>query len=168
MVTSAVLSEWIVKCHPAHGMAEAIKQASKNGDFSLLPSEAATWILDQSCLPNRHCDVRRHIHNAMRICWETANASKHHHWQGTQIKAIETAPIVRSWYQYFFTSREPDLYIDYEGECYGLLQLRGILLQFYTGLLRHINADQTGVLSSEAELSGQPDHAHKAAQGRLP
>jgi hypothetical protein len=169
MVTAAVLNEWVVKYYRPHPIVAAIEQASERRDSSLLPSEAATWIPDQSCLPNRHCDVRRHIHNAMRICWETANASKHYHWQGNRIKAIEAAPIVGNWYQYFFTSREPDLYIDYEGECYGLLQLRGILLQFYTGLLGHMHADQTSVSSSsEAEPCGQPDLAHKAAQGRLP
>jgi len=53
----------------------------------------------------------------------------------------------------------PDLYIDYEGECYGLLQLRGILLQFYAGLLAHIKGDQASVLSSEAEPGGAGDAA---------
>jgi hypothetical protein len=77
--------------------------------------------------------------NAMCICWDTANASKHYHWLGkSDVKAIEPEPIVGDWYQYVFTSVDPDLYIDYGGECYGLLQLRGIILQFYGGLLAHI------------------------------
>jgi hypothetical protein len=149
VVTAAVINEWIFKIHKQHRTVEEIAVAKEKCDFNLLPTVAANWISDQTCLPNRHCDVRRHVMNAMCICSETANASKHYHWVGSRsVKAIEPIPIVGNWYQYFFTSRKPDLYIDFGGECYGLSQLRGIVLQFYQGFLAHIHSTQV------AEASG--------------
>jgi len=139
VVTAAVLSEWIFKFHKRHPMVEKISMAKKNRDFNQLPATTSTWISDQTCLPNRHCDARRHIMNATCICWETTNASKHYNWAVTSgVKAMEPAPIVGNWYQYLFTSRKPDLYVDYGGECYGMSQLRGIVRQFYEGLLAHV------------------------------
>lgn len=139
IVTAAVLNEWIFQVHVRHPLVAQVAAAKKKRDFNGLPVVCITWIHEKACLPNQHCDVRRHIMNAMCICWETANASKHYHWLATsEVKAIEPIPIVGSWYQYFHTSVEPDLYIDYGGECYGLSQLRSIVVQFYQGFLADI------------------------------
>ncbi len=139
IVTAAVLYEWISKIYANNSTVSKIKLAMDKQDFTLLPDVTSSWIIDNTCLPNRHCDIRRHIMNATQICRETANASKHYHWVGTsKVKAIEPEPIVGDYYQYFHTSVEPDLYIDYDGECYGLSQLRSIIFQVYEGLLVHL------------------------------
>lgn len=151
VVTAAVLNEWIIKCYAADPLVIAMAKAKEEMDISHFPLEAVNWIADRSCLPNLSCDVRRHIVNAMTICWDTANASKHYHWKSSsEVTAIETDPAIRNWYQYFFTSRAPDLYIEYGGEHYGLSQLRGILVQFYTGLLDHIEGGNENATPSEA------------------
>lgn len=143
VVTAAVLNEWIFKFHKEHPTVVEIALAKDKRDSGLLPTQTLAWINDTECLPNRHCDIRRHIMNAMCICWDTANASKHYHWLGkSDVQAIGPEPVISSWYQYFFTSVEPDLYIDYGGECYGLSQIRRIILQFYGGLLTHIYAGE--------------------------
>jgi hypothetical protein len=137
LVTAAALNEWVSKVFRGHPLMDAISRAMASRDWKSLPTEAGEWITDSSCLPNRHCDVRRHIFNALSICWETAGASKHFHWEGG-VKAVKPEPIVGNWYQYFFTSVEPDLYIDYDGEVYGLSQVRRIVLQFYDGLFAEV------------------------------
>jgi len=81
---------------------------------------------------------RHHIFNALSICWETAGASKHYHWQGS-VERLSPKPIVNGWYQYFTSSRQPDLHIEYSGEVYGLSQVRGIVLQFYEGLFASLD-----------------------------
>ena len=139
IVTAAVLNEWITKYYPANPMVIAVNKARTDKDISHLPLDAVLWITDHSCLPNLGCDVRRHVLNAMSICWETANASKHYLWiMGTDVTAIRANPVIKNWYQFFFTSRVPDLYIEYAGEHYGLSQMQGILVQFYAGLLSYI------------------------------
>lgn len=80
IITAAVLCEWIFKAHAGHPTVDEIATANEKRDPYLLPVICAQWVVDQTCIPNRHCDVRRHIMNALRICWETANASKHFHW----------------------------------------------------------------------------------------
>lgn len=141
-VTAAVLNDWVSQIYSDHPIVSGISDAMKKRSFDVLPVEPGAWIVDKSCLPNLHCDIRRHIFNALRICWDTANASKHYHWVAkSEVKAIEPNPIVGDWYQYFFTSVAPDLYIDYGGEVYGLAQLRGIILQFYAGLLAHLRTE---------------------------
>lgn len=149
VITAAVLNEWIKKYYADDPLVIDMIQAKEAMDF---PLEAVKWIADHSCLPNRDCDVRRHILNAMSICWDTANASKHYHWtssRSSRVTAIQTAPVIKSWYQYFCTSRAPDLYIEYGGEYYGLSQLCGILLQFYTGLLCHIEGGDESATPTE-------------------
>jgi hypothetical protein len=144
VVTSSVLNEWAFQVYRDHPTVKEIKNAKEKGIFDLLPPQTSGWITKQDCLPNRHCDVRRHIMNAMCICWDAANASKHYHWLAkSEVVAIEPERIVTNYYQYFFTSVEPDLYIDYAGECYGLSQLKEIILQFYSGLLAHVKEEYT-------------------------
>ena len=137
LVTAAAVYEWIRAAFREHSLMIAIGDALKEGRWESMPQQVATWILDQSCIPNKHCDVRRHIFNVLRICRFGAAASKHFHWEG-DVRAIEPQPIVNNWYQYFFTSRGRDLYIDQDGEVYGLTQVRDIILQFYDGLLIHL------------------------------
>jgi len=139
VVTAAVLNEWILKYYSSHPTILALIAAKERNNYEEFPLECVDWLTDQTCLPNKGCDVRRHIMNAMSICWDTANASKHYHWaNSSRVTAIEDEPQVKDWYQYFFTSVEPGLYIEYHGEYYTLTQLTNILTQFYAGLLNHI------------------------------
>lgn len=137
LVTAAAVYEWILAAFSEHSLMIAIADSLKQGSWESMPEQVAKWIPDQSCIPNTHFDVRRHIFNVLRICRFGAAASKHFYWQGN-VKAIEPQPIVSNWYQYFFTSTRRDLYIDQDGEVYGLTQVRDIILQFYNGLLNHV------------------------------
>jgi hypothetical protein len=139
VVTAAVMYEWTRKYYAWHPTVQAIVKAIEDNDVELFPPESVSWIKDRDCVPNQSGDIRRDIMNAMSICWHTANASKHYHWmKSSDVTAIEATPQVKDWYQYFFTSTAPDLYIEYGGEYYGLTQLQRILMQFYTGLHEHI------------------------------
>lgn len=138
LVTAAALNEWVAKVYCDKEIMASISSSLSKRDWRLLPQGSCAWISDTTCLPNKHCDVRRHIFNALSICWETAGASKHYYWQGS-VNALSAKPIVNGWYQYFTSSRQPDLYIDYAGEVYGLSQLRGIVLQFYVGFFASLD-----------------------------
>lgn len=77
----------------------------------------------------------------MRICWGTANASKHYYWtRSSGISAIEESPKIKDWYQYFFTSTDPGIYIECDGKYYTVYQVKMILTQFYDGLLIFLDA----------------------------
>lgn len=142
ILTAAVLAEWIQKFYRSDSAAEPFTAPNKACSSWLLPEMSRQWISDTACLPNRHCDVRRHISNALSICTHTANASKHFHWKDHgHLQAIGTNPPIGNWYQFFFTSRVPDLYLDFQGENYGLQQIKGILLQFYAGLIAYLDQD---------------------------
>ncbi len=147
IVTAAVLAEWIQQAYSSNldsdPFAAPAKTKKKGQNISqenwLIPSKAVHWINDTSCLPNPYLDVRYHIENALSICSHTANASKHFHWKdGHSITRIEEGPQIGDYYQYFFTSTAPDLYLEFEGDYYGLQQIKGILLQFYTGLIHYL------------------------------
>lgn len=139
-VTAAVLNEWVVEYYSG-AIVQGIKDALNDNVAEKLPVETSSWVVDKKCLPNTGCDVRRHVFNAMRICWGTANASKHYHWtKSSGVSAIEDSPKIKGWYQYFFTSTEPGIYIEFAGEYYTLLQIKQILTQFYSGLLSYLDA----------------------------
>lgn len=143
ILTAAVLAEWIQKFYSSDSAPEPFSAPTKRRKVWLLPSMSPKWIGDTSCLPNRHCDFKRHIANALSICAHTANASKHFHWNdGGDITAISENPPIGDWYQWFFTSRESDLYLDFQGENYGLQQIKGILIQFHTGLIEYLDSIQ--------------------------
>lgn len=133
LVTAASLHEWVNKFFKDVPLTDKIAAAVKVRNWESFPRTTTPWLADISCVPNIHLDERHHIINALRICWETAGASKHFFWEG-RVKDVQPEPIVGDWYQYFFTSVEPDLYIDYDGEAYGLSQIRNIILQFYEQL----------------------------------
>lgn len=143
VVTAAVLNEWVRKYYSKRqaiiSLIDAQKDKDKDKSFEKIPPDFADWIMDKTCLPNNGCDTRRHIMNALSICWDTANASKHYHWADSHVTAIENEPTMKGYYQWFFTSVEPGLYIEYRGEYYTLSQLKGILTQFYSGLLLHLD-----------------------------
>ena len=149
VLTAAVLPDWIQRFYSSELGPEYFSAPSKkrNTKTWVLPEISAQWIVDTSCVPNPHGDLKRDIANALSICSHTANASKHFHWddQGS-ITAIGTDPPIGDYYQYFFTSTEPDLYLDFQGENYGLQQIKGILLQFYAGLI-----DYSDVLQAQAK-----------------
>lgn len=133
LVTAASLQEWVGKNFKDVPLTSGISAAVKSRDWKSFPSRGSPWLADASCVPNTHLDERHHIVNALRICWEAAGASKHFYWE-SKIKDVQWKPIVGNWYQYVFTSVEPDLYVDYDGESYGLAQIKGIVLQFYETL----------------------------------
>jgi hypothetical protein len=134
-VTAAVLNEWIRKYYSAVITPE-LKLALRGENVVGLPIESSSWVADKECLPNKDCDVRQHISDAMRICWGIANASKHYHWTRLAgISAIEESPEIKDWYQYFFTSTDPGIYIECDGKYYTVHQVKMILTQFYDGLL---------------------------------
>lgn len=137
LVTTAAAYEWIRSAFAGNELMEAIAGSLKGGGWESMPVQTGGWIEDRSCLPNKHCDVRHHIVNVLRICRFGAGASKHFRWEGS-VNAIKPEPIVGNWYQYFFTSTVPDLYIDYGGEVYGLSQVRDIAQQFFDGLIKHL------------------------------
>lgn len=140
VLTAAVLAEWIQKFYSSELAPEPFSAPSKEHKAWLLPISSSQWISDTSYLPNPHCDFRHHIANALAICTHTANASKHFHWQDRgDIGSIGEAPPISSYYQYFFTSTAQDVYLDFQGENYGLQQIKGILLQFYTGLIDYLD-----------------------------
>lgn len=140
VVTAAVLAEWIQKFYCSCAAPKSFSAPSKTRKTWLLPEISSQWITDTTCLPNRGCDFNRHISNVLSICTHTANASKHFHWQDQgEVQAISASPPIRNFYQWFFTSTAPDLYLNFEGENYGLQQIKSILLQFYTGLIKYLD-----------------------------
>ncbi|NVD97718.1 hypothetical protein [Massilia sp. BJB1822] len=121
MITAAVLNEWSTKVFKGIGIADETLRAVEKKNFELLPEFMVSWVIDISCLPNKHCGTRRHIMNALRICWDTANARKHYHWFFTnEVNFIGHEPVIDDWYKWAFTSVESDFYIDYARENYGL------------------------------------------------
>lgn len=140
VLTAAVLAEWIQKFYFSESAPEPFSAPTNKRQTWLLPERSPQWIIDSSCLPNPHSDVRRHISNALSICSHTANATKHFHWHDRgNITAIDEDPPIGDWYQYFFTSTAADLYLEYQGENYGLQQIKGILLQFYKGVIKYLD-----------------------------
>lgn len=139
VITAAVLNEWIVRSNPTAPEIIGILEAKKTCNHLLLPNSTDSWISDKGCIPNQHIDTRVHVLNVMRLCWDICNASKHFHWvRSSEVQAIQGSPIVTDWYNYFFASIEPDLYVQFAGHVYGLKQIRDMLIQFYTGLLRDL------------------------------
>lgn len=139
IVTAAVLAEWTQKYYCPQKPELKFHSPSKEGRDWTLPKASEGWIEDMSCLPNPANGVSRHIDNVLSICSYTANASKHYHWSdGGKVSSIAETPPIGDWYQYFFTSTAPDLYVTYKGENYGLQQVKGVLIQFYRGLLSQL------------------------------
>lgn len=140
-ITASVMYEWTKKHYPDSSIVKEITIAIKSEQPALIPEIAKSWVVAVDCLPNKGVDPRRHIYNAIRICWETANASKHYHWhKSSPVTAVEEEPVVKDWYQYFFTSTEPGLYVEFLGEYYSVKQIKSILTEFYGGLLGCLSA----------------------------
>ena len=143
VLTAAVLAEWIQKFYSSDSVEEPFSAPTKERQDWQIPEMSPKWIRDTSCIPNRFGDFKRDIANALSICTHTANASKHFHWADRgNITAIGADPPISDFYQYFFTSTAPDLYLDFQGENYGLQQIKEILLQFYAGLIEHLDGLQ--------------------------
>ena len=109
-VTAAVLNEWIIKYYPSHSFVKSLKEALDDKKLEILPNETSSWIVDKTCLPNGFGE-RMHVYNALKICWDIANASKHYHYLAkTDVSAIEDDPVIKNYYQYCFTSKQPSIY----------------------------------------------------------
>lgn len=138
IVTAAVLAEWIKNYYETTNASKPFSAPTNQQVEWTLPDICESWITDTTCMPNPKGGISHHIQNMLSICAHTANASKHFHWADKgRIEAIGCKPPITDWYQYFFTSRAPDLYVTYRGKNYGLQQIRGTLLQFYRGLIAH-------------------------------
>lgn len=97
--------------------------------------------MDLKCVPNPYNGIQRHIANVLSVCTHTANASKHFHWNdNSSVNMISQDPPINNYYNWCFTSTAPDLYLDFQGEHYGLQQIKGILLQFYSGLIEYLES----------------------------
>jgi hypothetical protein len=139
ILTSASLNEWILKYYENQmdpALREAIHSCKKLDGF---PNETTMWIKDVSCVPNTGWDIRKQIQDCIQICHQVCNASKHFNWttekNKTKISSIEKKPVIKDYYQYFFTKVGPGVYIEYDGVHYCITQIRDILIQFYAGLL---------------------------------
>ena len=140
VLTASTLAEWIQKFYSSETAPEPFSAPTTECKNWLLPNSSPQWIGDTSCLPNPYLDFSHHIENALSICIHTANASKHFHWHDRgNITAIGEDPPIRGFYQWCYTSTAPDLYLDFQGENYGLQQIKGILLQFYAGLIEYLD-----------------------------
>lgn len=140
IITAAVLAEWVQQFYGSDKAPQPFVAPTRDHKFWVLPEMSGQWISDVTCLPNPHGDTKRDIANVLSICTHTANSSKHFHWRDRgDVQAIGTDPPIASFYQWFFTSTEPDLYLDFQGENYGLKQIKGILLQFYARLIEYLD-----------------------------
>jgi hypothetical protein len=139
VITSAVLNEWIRKVYRNKGVVREFAEALDKADWNLLPQSTTDWLIDRPHILQAGPDIRYHVLNILRLTWHTANASKHFHWTSSSgVTDIQPEPIVGDYFQYFFTSPDPDLYVEYDGHAYGLSEIRSVLEQFFEGLLRHI------------------------------
>ncbi|MBU1215739.1 MAG: hypothetical protein KKF58_06655 [Gammaproteobacteria bacterium] len=150
LITAASLYEWMKKFFKDVPLIDEIAVAVEKRNWESFPQTTTPWLADIACVPNVHLVERHHIINALQICWVTAGASKHFIWNG-DVKDVQPEPIVDDWYQYFFSSVEPDLYVDYDDEAYGLSQIRSIILQFYEKLFCLIEKEAGGA-------DAQPDN----------
>jgi hypothetical protein len=140
IVTASVVYEWIVKFYDRDPMVVAIREAVTGKRETTMPAAVSQWVTDLGGLRNEPGDLCVHVVNLIQICVNTSNASKHYHWEKGAVTSIATEPIVEDWYQYFFTSTAPDLYIEGNGQTYGLSQIKTVLLQFYEGLISHLDS----------------------------
>jgi hypothetical protein len=140
IVTAAVLAEWVEQYYSESERSAQFRIATRKQKW-VIPEISEEWISDSSCIPNIHSGVDRNIINCLSICIYTANASKHFHWRDNgAINSIGESPPIEDAYQYFFTSTDPDIYVEFHGENYGIKQIRGILLQFFSGLIAHLKS----------------------------
>lgn len=142
-ITASVLYEWVKKHYKNSNFVKNISLAITEEKALSIPELALEWIVDSSCIPNDARDFRFDILNVLSACNYTANASKHYHWfKSNPVTAIETDPQIKDWYQYFFTSVEPSLYIEIDNQYYSLSQIKEILLQYYSGLINYLESTQ--------------------------
>ncbi|MBM2323573.1 MULTISPECIES: hypothetical protein [Marivita] len=140
LLTAQALSEWTRQYYEEESQKAGFYRDKKKALY--LPSEAVNWYSETSCFPNElaTCDYLRHISNCLQIAELTANASKHFHWNDTKrIKQISKDPQISDCYQYFFTDCHEDTYFEIEEIIYSLSQVKQILVQFFSGLVAHLD-----------------------------
>ena len=135
IVIAAVLAEWVENYYRTSKKAGEFATPTRHRDW-IIPSISDEWIVDTSHLPNIDSGIQRSIKNCLSICAHTANASKHFYWKDSgAVTSVSEDPPIKDYYQYFFTSTEQDVYVEFEGENYGIKQIKGVLLQFYACLI---------------------------------
>ena len=116
-MTSFALYEWVKHHYHGEEIIKSLQSALSDKNPTPMPKMALNWLADDSCFPNKGADPLRHLYNALKMSWQITNASKHYHWYKTnKVTAIEKEPQIKGWYQYFFTSTKPGLYIEFLGE----------------------------------------------------
>lgn len=140
IVTAAVLGEWVKQYYRTTSPIKVFG-FDKGERRWIFPDCFADWITDTSCFPNEHYWLKEGVNDALSICDHTCNASKHFIWNDDgAVQSIGHEPEIADLAEYFFASTEPDVYIVYEGSNYGLTPIRGILIQFYKGLIPYIES----------------------------
>lgn len=143
-ITAYSLSEWVDKYYDSQHRKASFRVGNGENGW-LIPDEAANWI-NSDFLPTG-TNFKFHIKDTLSICNLSANASKHFRWfDSGSIKGFEENPVVEDWYQYFFTSRLPDLYVDIDKRKYSLTQIKSIVTQFFTKLIEHYHLEDNGKL----------------------
>lgn len=132
-ITAAVLTEWVSKRFYSEVEVGRYLSIPKKGEEKVT-EEAKSWYENYEAFPNPQGGIVHHIENCLSICHLAANASKHFRWEGP-ISDIGEEPVINDWYSYLFTSCQPDIYIRYQDENYGLQQIKGILIPFFERLI---------------------------------
>ncbi len=141
-ITTYSLSEWVEKYYSSKNRSLSY-QVGKRKSGWLIPDEVKNWI-NNDCLPTGQ-NHKFHLQDALSVCNYSANASKHYYWLDSgSIKAFEKTPDITDFYQYFFTSTLPDLYVDIDGRKYSLTQIKTIVTQFFTRLIEHYDLENNG------------------------
>lgn len=133
IITSAILSEWIPKHYKEIDDAKNYKTAvTSNNSWNLLPKKSEDWIPEFNHHLNSGPEIRYHIVNAIRLAWQITNASKHYEWRSSsQVTEIQKNPIVRNWHQWTFSSRNLDIYFEFEGHSYSFSEIQHLILNFH-------------------------------------
>lgn len=142
IITTNVLTEWVQTYYESKKSDDPFFHTGSNGGKWVIPAAVEQWIEDKSCLPKAGAPAAHHVDAVLSICDLTANASKHFHWRANgAVKNIGAAPQISNMYQYFFTSLDEGLYFGFGHAHYTMHQVRSIVLQFFRGLLLHLDPD---------------------------
>jgi len=145
-VTASVLNNWVQGHYDLKdsSLAEVLQAKTIKG----YPENVYDWFIDKSCFPNEAFELMEQVRDCLNICCHVCNASKHYDWSrkedvdGVPL-SIGREPVIKDYYQYFFTKTSPGLFVEIQDQNYCITQIRDILCQFYEGLLGYLENDFT-------------------------
>jgi hypothetical protein len=145
-VTASVLNNWVQGHYDLKdsSLAEVLQAKTIKG----YPENVYDWFIDKSCFPNEAFELMEQVRDCLNICCHVCNASKHYDWSrkedvdGVPL-SIGREPVIKDYYQYFFTKTGPGLFVEIQDQNYCITQIRDILCQFYEGLLGYLENDFT-------------------------